>query len=81
MRSRSMEASLFMDSFGNIYPSIMWDRKIGNIKDANYDLSKLWNNDIAKEIRNEIKSGKEPSQWTSCEAYQTLTGNVLSLLV
>ena len=81
MRSRSMEASLFMDSFGNIYPSIMWDRKIGNIKEVGYDLSRLWNNDIAKEIRNEIKSGKEPSQWTSCEAYQTLTGNMLSILV
>jgi len=81
MKSRSMEASLFMDSFGNIYPSIMWDRKIGNIKDADYDLLKLWNNDIAKEIREEIRQGKEPSQWTSCEAYQTLTGNVLSLLV
>lgn len=80
MKSRSLEASLFMDSFGNVYPSIMWDHKIGNVKDVQFDLSKLWNNEEAQKIREEIKAGKEPNQWTSCEAYQTLTGNILSLL-
>jgi MoaA/NifB/PqqE/SkfB family radical SAM enzyme len=80
MKSRSLDASLFMDSFGNVYPSIMWDRKIGNIKDVGYDLSKLWHNPEAEKTREEIKAGKEPSCWTSCEAYQTLTGNILSLI-
>lgn len=81
MKSRSLEASLFMDSFGNVYPSIMWDKKIGNVKDVAYDLSQLWNNETAKEIRADIASGKEPNQWTSCEAYQMLTGNLISILV
>ncbi len=81
MKSRSLEASLFMDSYGNVYPSIMWDRKIGNMREVEYDLSRLWNNEVAKSVREELKQGKEPSQWTSCEAYQTLTGNVLSLII
>jgi MoaA/NifB/PqqE/SkfB family radical SAM enzyme len=81
MRSRSLEASLFLDSFGNVYPSIMWDKRIGNIKDVSFDLSQLWNNDIAKSVREDIAKGREPSQWTACEAYQVLTGNVLSLLL
>lgn len=81
MKSRSLEASLFMDSFGNVYPSIMWDQKIGNVREVNYDLSKLWNNELAQKVRNDIKEGKEPNQWTSCEAYQILTGNMLSLFV
>jgi Fe-coproporphyrin III synthase len=81
MKSRSLEASLFMDSYGNVYPSIMWDRKIGNVRNVNYDLSQMWNNDEAKAIRKEIKEGKEPNQWTSCEAYQILTGNVLSMII
>ena len=79
MRSRSLEASLFMDSFGNVYPSIMWDRKIGNIRDVDYDLSRLWNNEEAKAVRQDIENRKEPNQWTSCEAYQILTGNILSI--
>jgi MoaA/NifB/PqqE/SkfB family radical SAM enzyme len=81
MRSRSLEASLFMDSYGNVYPSIMWDRKIGNVRNTAYDLSQLWNNEEAKGVRDAIKRGLEPNQWTSCEAYQTITGNMLSLLI
>ncbi|MDE1871063.1 MAG: radical SAM protein [Candidatus Micrarchaeota archaeon] len=81
MKSRSLEASLFMDSYGNVYPSIMWDKKIGNVREVGYDLSKLWNNEEAKKVREEIATGKEPNQWTSCEAYQILTGNVVSLFV
>ena len=81
MRSRSLEASFFMDSFGNVYPSIMWDKKIGNVKDVSFDVTKLWNNEVAKSIREDIAAGREPNQWTSCEAYQILTGNVLSILI
>jgi len=81
MKSRSLEASLFMDSYGNVYPSIMWDTKIGNIRDTSYDLLPLWHNDQAKSVREAIKEGREPNQWTSCEAYQMLTGNIISLLI
>ncbi len=80
MRSRSLEASLFMDGYGNVYPSIMWDKKIGNIRDASYDLANIWHSKEAEETRAEIKSGKEPKQWTACEAYQSITGNILSFL-
>lgn len=81
MKSRSLEASLFMDSYGYVYPSIMWDKKIGNIRESGFDLMPLWNNEAAKEVRTQIKEGKEPNQWTSCEAYQILTGNVISLFI
>lgn len=80
MKSRSMEASLFMDSFGNVYPSIMWDRNVGNIRESGYDLKPLWRGELANKVRDDIKNGLEPSFWTSCEAYQTITGNMLSLI-
>jgi hypothetical protein len=80
MKSRGLDASLFMDSFGNVYPSIMWDRKVGNIKESQFDLRPIWNGELAKKTRQDIKDGNEPNFWTSCEAYQTLVGNVLSLI-
>jgi MoaA/NifB/PqqE/SkfB family radical SAM enzyme len=80
MRSRSLDASLFMDSFGNVYPSIMWGRKVGNIKECNYSLDPIWGSKEAEEIRALIKNGHEPCGWTACEAYQTIAGNVISLL-
>ncbi len=80
MRSRSMEASLFLDSFGNVYPSIMWNRKIANLRDIGYDLGAIWNGKDAEEVRLQIKSGSEPKQWTACEAYQSIVGNVPGLI-
>ena len=80
MRSRSLEASVFMDSYGNVYPSIMWDKKLGNIRDTSYSLGPLLKNQAAQEVRDAIKTGSEPAQWTACEAYQTIVGNVRSLL-
>ena len=76
MRSRSMDVSLFLDSYGNVFPSIMWDKKIGNIRDTGYDLGKIWSSPEANEIRKSIKEGKEPDSWTACEAYQTIVGDI-----
>lgn len=81
MKGRSLDASLFLDSYGNVFPSIMWGRKIGNIRESDYDLLKLWHNAEAEEVRKLIKEGKEPDAWTACEAYQTLVGRIGSLIV
>jgi MoaA/NifB/PqqE/SkfB family radical SAM enzyme len=80
MKSKSLDASLFMDSYGNIYPSIMWERKIGNVREIDYDLKRVWHSQEAKEIRAAIRERSEPKQWTSCEAYQSITGNILSFV-
>ncbi len=80
MRSRSLEASAFIDSYGNVYPSIMWDKKLANLREIGYDLSRMWHSEASEEVRKMTKLGTEPAQWTSCEAYQTLVGNVLSLI-
>jgi MoaA/NifB/PqqE/SkfB family radical SAM enzyme len=79
--SRSLEASLFMDGWGNIYPSIMWDKKIGSIKEIDYDLSKVWDSKDAQEVRKAIREHKEPVEWTSCEAFQAILGNMPSIFV
>ena len=80
MRSRGLDASLFMDSFGNVYPSIMWDRKVGNVRESGFDLAPIWRGELADKTREDIRKGLEPNCWTSCEAYQTLVGNMLSLV-
>ncbi|VVB76919.1 Radical SAM superfamily protein [uncultured archaeon] len=80
IRSRSLDASLFMDAQGNVFPSIMWNRKIGNVRECGYDLRKIWHGAEAEKVRSDLAKGKEPNCWTSCEAYQALIGNVPSLL-
>lgn len=81
MKSRSMDVSLFLDSYGNVFPSIMWDRKIGNIRETDYDLGRIWLSPAADEIRKSIKDGKEPDSWTACEAYQTIVGDIKEAVI
>ena len=80
MRSRSLEASVFIDSYGTVYPSIMWDRKIGNIRNSSYDHAQILKSKEAEEAMKELKSGNTPEFWTSCEAYQSIVGNLRSFL-
>ena len=80
MKSRSLEASLFLDSFGNVYPSIMWNRKITNVREIEYDLAKVWHGSDANDVREQISRGEEPKQWTACEAYQSIVGYVPSFI-
>ncbi|MCL4389611.1 MAG: radical SAM protein [Candidatus Marsarchaeota archaeon] len=80
MKCRSLEASAFMDGWGNIYPSIMWNKKVGNIRESDYDLISILNSQAANEVRKDIQEDREPAEWTSCEAYQILTGSLMNLI-
>lgn len=80
MKCRSLEASVFMDGWGNVYPSIMWNKKVGNIRESSYDLIPILNSQAATAVRKDITEGREPAEWTSCEAYQVLTGSIISLI-
>lgn len=80
MRCRGLDASLFLDSAGNVYPSIMWNRKIANLREIDYDLAKVWHGEEAEGLRKLIREGRDPACWTSCEAYQSIVGNAVSLL-
>jgi MoaA/NifB/PqqE/SkfB family radical SAM enzyme len=80
MKCRSLDASLFLDSVGNVYPSIMWNSKLANLREIGYDLGRIWRGAEANEVRGLIREGKDPKHWTSCEAYQSIVGNAISLL-
>ncbi len=77
IKCKSLDASLFMDSHGNVYPSIMWNYKIGNIRETGYDLGPIWESSQANDARLKIKLGQDPKHWTSCEAYQSILGDIL----
>jgi len=45
-------------SRGDVYPCELLNKKIGNIRDYNYDFRKLWLNNRTKKIREYIKNNK-----------------------
>jgi MoaA/NifB/PqqE/SkfB family radical SAM enzyme len=77
MRCHALSASCFIDSWGNVFPCTIYDRKLGSLRDVGFDLRKIWSSDFAVQTQKEIWSYDCPQCWTPCEAYQSIMGNFL----
>jgi len=67
--------SSFVDPFGNVYPCTIFDRKLGNLRENNYDLKKILVSEKAKKVIEEIIKENCPHCWTPCEAHQMIVSN------
>jgi MoaA/NifB/PqqE/SkfB family radical SAM enzyme len=77
---KALSASCFINQEGEIYPCSIWDEPLGNIKQWEYRLNKLWDNTIQSEMRKLIMDNKCPGCWTPCEANPSLLGNIPNLI-
>ena len=64
--------SFFLDPYGDVFPCIMLNRKIGNVKDG---FDRIWMSDEVKQIRKFIKN-KKCVCWTPCEAFPSILRNL-----
>lgn len=71
--NRDGELSVFMDSYGAVFPSIMTSRKLGNIRQDGYRLDKMLSHA-------ELGTEKE-NYYTPCESYQSVLGAILKLSI
>ncbi|MFH1455956.1 MAG: radical SAM protein [archaeon] len=76
MPCQALNASVFLDAKGDVYPCSMYNLRLGNIREKS--LKQIWKE--SKKIRNDIHKGKCTQCWTPCEAYQTMFGNLIKLL-
>ncbi len=65
---QALSASCFVDAKGTVFPCVTWSRPLGNLADFGFDLAKLWNSPEAVALREEIRAGRCPGCWTSCES-------------
>jgi radical SAM protein with 4Fe4S-binding SPASM domain len=68
-------ASLFgvITATGDVYPCEILDKKMGNLRDYEYDLKEIWQNEAAKETRKFISKTK-----CNCEYECAMSVNILS---
>jgi MoaA/NifB/PqqE/SkfB family radical SAM enzyme len=72
----ALSTSCFIDAYWNLFPCSIWDEKIGNLREAAFDLEALWASDKRRALRQDVASENCPHCWTPCEAYPTLLANV-----
>jgi len=77
MRCHALRSSCFVDSWGNVFPCTIYDRKLGNLREVDYDLATIWNQADTRAVQSEIWESNCPNCWTPCEAYQSILGNLV----
>jgi len=79
VRCQALRSTLFLNPYGDIYPCSIYDRKIANIRDIDYDLKRLWNSkDKVTDTREDILHQRCNGCWTPCEAYPSLLGSLIA---
>lgn len=74
---QALSASCFVNPWGIVYPCIIYDRPLGSLREAGFDLGMIWCSPEASAARQEIREAKCPGCWTPCEAYQSILGGLL----
>jgi len=69
---QALDASLFLDPAGHIFPCHIYSVELGHISDYRYDLGRAWRDDRIVSLRKEILRFNCPTCFTPCEAYQSL---------
>src|SRR4029453_466993 len=77
MRCHALRSSCFVDSWGNVFPCTIYDRRMGNLGESGYDLATIWNQPDTRAVQGEIWESNCPNCWTPCEAYQSILGNLV----
>jgi MoaA/NifB/PqqE/SkfB family radical SAM enzyme len=73
----ALQNSLFLDPYGNVYPCIILEHKIGNLRNYQYDIYKLLKSESALKAKREVEVCKKC--WTPCEAYPSILTHLTSL--
>lgn len=79
IRCHALRSSCFMDPSGNVYPCGMYNQIIGNVRESQYDLRRIWQGAEAQKLQHEIWEYQCPQCWTPCEAYQSIFGDFLQV--
>jgi radical SAM protein with 4Fe4S-binding SPASM domain len=74
-------ASLLINPYGDVYPCISMNKRLGNIRKTEYKLQTILRSKKAKRIMHNIKKGRCDVCWTPCEAYQTMIQNIHLTLI
>lgn len=72
-------SSVVIDAYGNVFPCLIYQTRLGNIRETNYNPYDVLKNRKTRKAQQKIKSKNCPNCWTPCEAYPTIIQNARSI--
>lgn len=72
----SSKSSVYLSETGEVFPCTVWRRKLGDVRQVNYDLGPILRSSETQEARQEISKGNCPQCWSPCEAIQSIGAQI-----
>ena len=78
LRCQSLNATCFIDPAGRVYPCGIYNVDVGDLKEYDFNLDKLWNSENSLRARENIEKRNCPGCWSPCEAYPAILGSIIN---
>lgn len=72
----AIHSSCYIDPVGVVYPCIHYNKRLGELRENNYNLLNIWNSPEAEKVRDSILKKKCPTCWSACEANPSILNNI-----
>jgi MoaA/NifB/PqqE/SkfB family radical SAM enzyme len=73
----AIQSTLMLDPYGNVYPCITWDKKLGNVRDFQYSIPRILQQSEIETVRKTVIQNRCPGCWTPCEAYPSIIDKII----
>ncbi len=77
LRCTAGSDSLFLDPYGNVYPCIFLDVRMGNALESS--MEEIWGSEEASRARGMVGRGECPGCWVECEAFRDIRRDAVGL--
>jgi len=77
LKCQALSSSLFIDPYGDLFPCVVFNKKLINIKEMGHDLSLVWRRDATRRISRECVYNNCPVCWSPCDAFSSIGGSLL----
>lgn len=77
LRCSAGSDSLFLDPYGDVYPCLFLDERMGNVRER--PMGEIWASEEASRCRARVGSGDCPGCWVECEAFRDIHKDPLGM--
>ncbi len=73
---QALHTNIYISEIGDVYPCTLWDKKLGSLRDNQFNLSEILEREYTKNIRKDILNKNCPNCWSPCEAFPSILSNI-----
>ncbi len=80
LKCKALFSTLFLDPYGNLFPCVIYNKKLVNVRDIKREFSFFWIGSEAKRLSYECSNNICPGCWSPCDAFSSIIDSLPKLL-